>query len=281
MLNAMTVDLEDWYHSIESIPVHDWGKYETRLYEGTYKLLEMFKQFDLKATFFVLGDVAAKHPALVRNIQSLGHEIATHGYAHRLVYHQTPQEFREDVRRSIGVIEEIIQDKVWGYRAPYWTITKESYWALDILMEEGIRYDSSIYPIKTYLYGIPDAPVYPYIVKGNNGGELLEFPPSTVTICGMRIPVAGGFYLRALPLRLVRYGMRRINKERQPAMVYLHPPELDAHKPKFKLPFREHILHYHNLGAVEAKLKVLLSEFAFNSIKNVLSVTGLAINRPS
>ncbi len=274
MLNAMTVDLEDWYHSIESIPMHDWGKYETRLYEGTYKLLEMFKLVDVRGTFFVLGDVAAKHPSLVRSIQSSGHEIATHGYAHRLVYRQTPQEFRDDVRRSIGVIEEIIQDKVCGYRAPYWTITKESYWALDVLMEEGIKYDSSIYPIKTYLYGIPDAPVYPYRVKGSNGGELVEFPPSTVTIGGVRIPVAGGFYLRALPSWTVRLGLRRINRAGHPAMVYLHPPEFDAMKPIVKLPFKERILHYYNLGVVEQKLRSLLSEFEFGSIKNVLSANG-------
>ena len=277
MLNAMTVDLEDWYHSIESIPTHDWGKYETRLYEGTYKLLEMFRLADLRGTFFVLGDVAAKHPSLVRSIQSSGHEIATHGYAHRLVYRQTPREFREDVRRSVGVIEDIIQEKVRGYRAPYWTITKESYWALDILMEEGIRYDSSIYPIKTYLYGIPDAPVYPYRVKGRSGGELVEFPPSTVTIGGVRIPIAGGFYLRALPSWAVHLGLRRINRAGHPAMVYLHPPEFDAMKPIVKLPFKERILHYYNLGVVEQKLRSLLSEFTFGSMKNVLRSNGFAV----
>ena len=277
MLNAMTVDLEDWYHSIESIPMHDWGKCETRLYEGTYTLLEMFKRVDLRGTFFVLGDVAAKHPSLVRSIVSAGHEIATHGYTHRLVYRQTPQEFRDDVRRSIGVIEDIIQEKIYGYRAPYWTITKESYWALDVLMEEGIKYDSSIYPIKTYLYGIPDAPVYPYLVKGNNGGELVEFPPSTVTIGGVRIPVAGGFYLRALPSWAVRLGLRRINRTGHPAMVYLHPPEFDAMKPVVKLPFKERILHYYNLGVVEEKLRSLLSEFPFGSIKNVLSASGFGL----
>jgi polysaccharide deacetylase family protein (PEP-CTERM system associated) len=281
MLNAMTVDLEDWYHSIESIPTTDWSKQEPRVIAGTHKLLQMFEDFGVKATFFVLGDVAAKNPALVKTIQSSGHEIATHGYAHRLVYRQTPQEFRDDLRRSIGVIEEIAQQKVWGYRAPYWTITKESYWALDILMEEGIRYDSSIYPIKTYMYGIPDAPAYPYVVKESAGRRLWEFPPSTTKIWNVRLPFAGGFYLRALPTWLIRWGMRRLNHEGQPAMVYVHPPELDAHKPKFKLPFREHILHYHNLAVVEEKLKSLLSEFAFDSIKNVLSVEGLAVNPPA
>jgi polysaccharide deacetylase family protein (PEP-CTERM system associated) len=274
MLNAMTVDLEDWYHSIESLPMRDWDKCETRLHEGTYKLLEMFKLVDLRGTFFVLGDVAAKHPSLIRSIHSSGHEIATHGYAHQLVYRQTPQEFREDVRRSLGVIEEIIQEKVCGYRAPYWTITKESYWALDILMEEGIRYDSSIYPIKTYLYGIPDAPVYPHRLKGRNGGEFVEFPPSTVTIGGIRIPIAGGFYLRALPSWLVHLGLRKINRAGHPAMVYLHPPEFDSMKPVVKLPFKERILHYYNLGVVEEKLRSLLSEFSFGSIKHVLSANG-------
>jgi polysaccharide deacetylase family protein (PEP-CTERM system associated) len=218
----------------------------------------------------VLGYVTAKHPILVKEISSLGHEIATHGYSHRLIYRQTPQEFREDLQRSIKIIEDVTQQKVLGYRAPYWTITKESYWALDILQEEGIKYDSSVYPIKTYLYGIPDAPVYPHIIKENNGNKLIEFPPSTVTVCGLKVPIGGGFYMRALPSWLIRWGIKRINKEGQPAIVYIHPPEFDSLKPVVRLPFKERILHYYNLGVIEEKLKLLLSEFKFDSIKGLL-----------
>ncbi|HSE83125.1 MAG TPA: DUF3473 domain-containing protein, partial [Thermodesulfobacteriota bacterium] len=227
----MTVDVEDWYHSIESIPPHDWDNYESRVEPSTYKILEIFEQFGVRATFFILGHVAEKHPVLIKEIQSMGHEIATHGYFHRLVYRQTPQEFRKDLRRSIEVIEDITHEKILGYRAPYWTITKESYWALDILQEEGIKYDSSIYPVKTYLYGIPGAPVYPYVVKEHNGNRLIEFPPSTVNICGLRVPIAGGFYMRALPSWLVRWGIKKINNEGQSAIIYIHPPELDSLKP--------------------------------------------------
>lgn len=272
MINAMTVDLEDWHHSIDSIPFQDWDRYESRVEADTYKILEIFRQFEVRATFFVLGYVAENHPTLLKEIHSMGHEIATHGYSHRLIYRQTPKEFREDLNKSIKVIEDITQQKVLGYRAPYWTITKESYWALDILQEEGIKYDSSIYPVKTYLYGISGAPVYPYIVKENNGNKLIEFPPSTVTVCGLRVPIAGGFYMRALPSWLIRWGIKRINKKGQPAIVYIHPPEFDSLKPVVKLPFKERILHYYNLGVMEEKLKLLLSEFKFDSIKELLNL---------
>lgn len=272
MINAMTVDLEDWYHSIDSIPFRDWDIYESRIEADTYKILEIFNQFEVRATFFVLGYVAEKHPALVKEIHSIGHEIATHGYFHRLIYRQTPEEFKEDLRRSIRVIEDITQQSVLGYRAPYWTITRESYWALDILQEAGIKYDSSIYPVKTYLYGIPGAPVYPYVVKESDGNKLIEFPPSTVTICGIRVPIAGGFYMRALPSWLIHWGIKRINKEGQPAIVYIHPPEFDPLKPIVKLPFKERILHYYKLGVMEEKLRLLLSEFRFDSVRELMGL---------
>ena len=270
--SAITVDLEDWYHSIESIPVQDWDKYESRLEENTYRILEILNQYEVKATFFVLGYVAEKFPALVKTIQLLGHEIATHGYFHRLIYRLTPEAFREDLKRSIKVIEDLTQQRVLGYRAPYWTITKESYWALEVLQEEGIRYDSSIYPIKTYLYGIPDSPKYPYIIKENNGNKLIEFPPSIITIWGLRVPMGGGFYMRALPSWFIRWGIKKINQEGQPALIYIHPPEFDPLKPVIKLPLKEKILHYYNLGVIEQKLKSLLSAFSFYPLKEILNL---------
>jgi polysaccharide deacetylase family protein (PEP-CTERM system associated) len=247
MINAMTVDLEDWHHSIDSIPFSDWDKYESRIEANTYKILDMFGESGVKGTFFILGYIAKKYHSLVKEIVLRGHEIATHGYSHGLIYRQTPQEFREDLKRSIGEIEDSGGQKVLGFRAPYWTITRESYWALDILLEEGLKYDSSIYPIKTYLYGIPNAPVYPYIIKENNRKKLIEFPPSTVAIFGRNVPVSGGFYLRLLPYWFIRFGIKRINKESKSAIVYTHPPEFDPQKPILKLPFKEKILHYYNL----------------------------------
>lgn len=274
MINAMTVDLEDWHHSIDSIPFEDWDKYESRIEKNTYKILEVFNHSDIKATFFILGYIAQKYPSLVKEISSLGHEIATHGHSHRLIYRQTPQEFREDLKRSINVIEDVSQQKVLGFRAPYWTITKESYWALDILLDEGIKYDSSIYPIKTYLYGIPDSPVYPYVIKENNGEKLIEFPPSTVAVFGKRVPVAGGFYMRLLPYWFIQSGIRKINNEGQSAIIYIHPPEFDPQKPVLKLPFKEKILHYYNLDVMEGKIRHLVSEFKFGTIKEIFKLSA-------
>ncbi len=243
MINIMTVDIEDWHYSIESIPFQHWDKYESRIEETTYQIIELFKQFDITATFFVLGYVAEKHPTLIKEIHSKGHEIATHGHFHRCIYKLTPYEFKEDLKKSIKVIEDITQKKVLGYRAPYWTITKRSYWALDILQEEGIKYDSSIYPIKNFLYGIPNAPMYPYIIKEKVGIKLIEFPPSTVKTFGVRVPIAGGFYLRTLPYWFIKWGIKKINQKGQPALVYIHPPEFDSLKPSIKLPLKEKILN--------------------------------------
>ena len=275
MINAMTVDLEDWHHSIDSIPFSDWDKYESRVEVNTHKILDLFNKEKINATFFILGYIAEKYSGLVKEIASLGHEIATHGNAHQLVYRQSPQEFREDLKRAIGVIENISQQKILGYRAPYWTITKESYWALDILLEEGLKYDSSIFPMKTYLYGIPDAPLYPYIVKENNGNKLIEFPPSVITFMGVKIPVAGGFYMRLLPSWVIRAGFKKINKEDQSTIVYIHPPEFDPQKPRLKLPFMESILHYYNLDVMEGKIKTLVSEFKFGTVKELLDSSKL------
>ncbi len=279
MINAMTVDLEDWHHSIDSIPFSDWDKYESRVEVNTHKILDLFNKEKISATFFILGYIAEKYPALVKEIASLGHEIATHGNAHQLVYRQSPQEFREDLKRAIGVIENISQQKILGYRAPYWTITKESYWALDILLEEGLKYDSSIFPMKTYLYGIPDAPLYPYIVKENNGNKLIEFPPSVITFMGVKIPVGGGFYMRLLPSWLIRAGFKKINKEAHSTIVYIHPPEFDPQKPRLKLPLMERILHYYNLDVMEGKIKSLVSEFKFGTVKELLNSSEQNYNK--
>jgi len=271
MINAMTVDLEDWHHSVDSIPSEDWHKYESRVEKNTYKILECFKKSSLKATFFTLGYIAEKYPGLIKEISSLGHEIATHGHSHRLIYRLTPEEFRKDLKRSVDAIENITQQKVLGFRAPYWSITKESLWALDILQEEGILYDSSIFPIKTYLYGIPGSPVYPYIVKENNGKKLFEFPPSTISILSKKIPVAGGFYMRFFPYWFINAGIKKINKEGQPAIIYIHPPEFDPSKPVLKLPFKEKILHYYNLDVMEGKIKKLVKAFKFGTIRDLLN----------
>lgn len=281
MLNALSFDVEDWYHSVGSIPFEQWDRYEDRLVLNMDNILNTLDKYNIKATFFVLGCIAEKYPEMVKVLHTAGHEIASHGYNHRLLYQLTPDFFREDLRRSVGVIEELIQDKVIGYRAPYWSITKQSYWALDIIQQEGLMYDSSIYPIKTHLYGMPSAPRFSYRITNTECGiqnpkfssnSLIEFPPSTIRLCGINLPMGSGFYFRAFPYQLTKWGLDRINKEGQPVLICLHPPEFDPGKPKpKKLTIGESILHYHNLAATMGKFSHLVKEFRFGTIREVLS----------
>jgi polysaccharide deacetylase family protein (PEP-CTERM system associated) len=273
MLNALTVDLEDWYHSVYSLAPADWEKLPDRLVPPTRRLLALLDRHRVRATFFVLGAVAERHPDLVREIRRAGHEIASHGMHHRLVYEQTPAEFRADLRRSLEILTAVTGEPVLGFRAAYWTITERSLWALDILAEEGIAYDSSIYPIKTYLYGIPGTPPGPHVRTQSNGRQLHEVPPSTVPVLGRRIPIGGGFYMRAFPGRFLSWGIAELNRAGLPAVVYIHPPEFDREKPRLALPLRERILHYHGLGTVEPKLEHILERFSFAPVRELLGLS--------
>ncbi len=270
--NALTVDLEDWYHSIYSLTPADWGALEDRLAPPTQRLLDLLDRYQARSTFFVLGALAERHPELVREIHARGHEIASHGFAHRFVYDLTPDEFREDLRRSLAILGSLIGEPVLGYRAAYWTITERSLWALDILAEEGLAYDSSIYPVKTYLYGIPGTPPGPHVLRLVNGHPFFEVPPSTVGVLGRRLPVGGGFYMRAFPRWLLEWGIARLHREGLPAVLYIHPPEFDREKPRIALPLRERILHYHGLGTVEPKLAGLLERYRFVPVRELLGL---------
>ncbi|MFH1097987.1 MAG: XrtA system polysaccharide deacetylase [Candidatus Desantisbacteria bacterium] len=275
MLNALSFDVEDWYHSVASIPFEEWDRYEDRLVLNMNKILRILDEYGIKATFFILGCVADKYPEMVKSLHKEGHEIASHGYNHRLLYQLSPDEFREDLKMSVGVIEELISDKVIGYRAPYWSINKQTNWALDIIRQEGLRYDSSIYPVKTHLYGMPSSPRYPYIIGSTESNPLIEFPPSTIRVCGINLPMGSGFYFRAFPYQLTRWGLSRINKEGKPVLICLHPPEFDSGKPKPKnLTFGESILHYHNLSTTLGKFSRLVKEFRFGTIREVLFGKG-------
>ncbi len=272
VLNALTVDLEDWYHSVTSLGPPDWAGLEDRVAAPTHRLLDLLDRHGARSTFFVLGAVAERHPELVREVHRRGHEIASHGHAHRLVYDQTPAEFRADLRRSLDLLERLTGERVLGFRAAYWTITERSRWALDILAEEGLAYDSSIYPVKTYLYGIPGTRPEPHAIGERGGRPFYEVPPATVEILGRRLPVGGGFYMRAFPGALLRWGIERLNRAGTPAVVYIHPPEFDRQKPRIPLPLRERILHYHGLGTVEPKLESLLRRFRFVPIRDLLGL---------
>ena len=261
--NALTVDVEDWYHSVLEIDPGEWPEHEDRVVPATERLLACLAERDARGTFFVLGHVAQLHPELVPAIESAGHEIACHGYAHRLVYDLTPAEFRDDLRRSLDVLRAQATAPIRAYRAPYWSITRRSAWALDLVAEEGLVHDSSIYPTTTSLYGIPDAPRSPFRLTTPGGRELVELPPSVLRFPIRNIPFAGGIYLRLLPYCVVRWAMRRFARGGWPALVYIHPPEFDPDKPRLRMPLAKRILHYARLDALRVKVPRLLREFSF------------------
>ncbi len=270
MINALTIDFEDWYQGLE-IPHTHWDGYEERIPWAARRLLDLLNQADVRATFFVLGAVAERHPELVRDIANAGHEIATHGFSHTLVYQMCPDSFRAELLRSIRVLEDLTGAPVLGHRAPFFSITRASLWALDVLAECGIRYDSSIFPVVNYRYGIPDAPRWPYAIK-TGGGGMMEFPLSTCRLLGRNIPLAGGAYFRIFPYAFTHWGLRSINRQARPAVFYLHPWEIDPEQPRIPLPRRIALTHYFNLQATERRFRRLLADFRFAPMREVLCV---------
>jgi polysaccharide deacetylase family protein (PEP-CTERM system associated) len=268
--NALTVDVEDWYHSVLEIDPADWPRHEDRVGPATERLLACLAESGARATFFVLGHVAELHPELVPAIEDAGHEIACHGYAHRLAYGLSPQEFRDDLRRGLALLRSQARGPLRGYRAAYWSITRGCPWALDIVAEEGLAYDSSIYPTRTSLYGVPDAPRGPSRVRTPAGRELIEFPPSALRFPLRNIPFAGGIYLRLLPYPFVRWAMRRFRRSGRPALVYIHPPEFDPDKPRLPMPLARRVLHYARLDALRRKVPRLLADFSFVPLGELL-----------
>lgn len=270
MTNALTIDFEDWYQGLE-IPHTDWAQYEDRIAAAGRRLLELLAEAGVRATFFVLGYVAERHHALVREIAAAGHEIGTHGYSHSFVYHQTPATFREELGRSLRALQDITGQPVRGHRAPFFSITRQCLWALDTLAELGLRYDSSIFPVRNYRYGIEDAPRWPYELP-NGASGLKEFPLSTWRLLGQNVPVAGGAYFRIYPYALTRRAMQAINRQGRAAVFYLHPWELDADHPRISLPRRIALTHYFNLAATERRFRRLLKDFRFEPMGEVLGV---------
>ncbi len=272
-VNALTVDVEDYFQVeafAEQIPRERWTEWESRIERNTHRLLDLFADFGVKGTFFVLGWVADHHPGLIREISRAGHEIACHGYFHRLIGSQRRGEFRRDIREAKRLLEDLTGQAVVGYRAPTYSITNRTLWALEVLVEEGFRYDSSIFPVHHDRYGIPDAKRFPYVIRCA-AGELLEFPPSTVRLAGQNIPVAGGGYFRWMPYSLFRRGVRRINRrERQAAIFMIHAWEIDPEQPVLPGSRWNVLRHRANLHRTEARLMRLLSEFRFAPAGEVL-----------
>ena len=269
----MSVDVEDYFQVSafdRAVRREVWSAFLSRVSGNTGRLLDLFAREQVRATFFVLGWVAERFPGLVRTIASAGHEVGSHGYGHRLVYSQSPEEFREDIRRAKAAIESASGMPVVGYRAPSFSITRESLWAFDVLAEEGYLYDTSVYPVHHDRYGIPDAPRRPYrVVRGS--GELWEVPGTTARVAGVNVPVGGGGYLRILPYAVTRWGFSRINRrEGVPGVFYIHPWELDPDQPQIKGAGWRRMRHYLGLSKTEKRLVRLLKDFRFGTVRELV-----------
>jgi polysaccharide deacetylase family protein (PEP-CTERM system associated) len=281
VVNAMSVDVEDYFHvSVFDgiVPRSAWDRMESRVRANTERLLDLFDEFHVRSTFFVLGWVGGRHPELVRLIAERGHEVASHGYAHRLIYDQTPAAFREDVHRAKTILEDAAGCRVMGYRAPSYSITPRSLWALDILIEEGYEYDSSIFPIRHDRYGIPISDRRPYRIE-RSAGTLIEVPGSTTRLWPLNLPVAGGGYFRILPYWWTKWGIARLNRlERRPAIFYLHPWEIDPGQPRLQAGRLGQFRHYRNLERTEDRLRQLLTDFRFDAIEPLVRRLRLAVS---
>ena len=322
MLNALTIDIEDYFqvHAFSNvIKYEDWDKFECRIERNTDKVLQILKDLpptvalnhraSQHATFFVLGWIAERYADLIRRIQKEGHEIACHGYAHQLIYNQSRDEFRQDIRKAKAILEDITGSEVIGYRGPSYSITRKSQWAFETLMEEGFKYDSSIFPIRHDFYGMPEAPRFPFIVSlnGKNSYEfsmlndelstsqtlklitqsfqfnipqsvisdprfIVEFPISTMKLFGQNLPISGGGYFRLFPYPVIRKGLKSINeKEEKPFIFYMHPWEIDPEQPRITgLSSRSKFRHYINLDKTESKFRRLLKDFQFSTVRGAL-----------
>lgn len=274
MRNALTFDVEDYFHveaAARCVARRDWPTFPSRVLRNTRRVLDLLDAHGVTATFFVLGWVAERHPSLVRQIAEHGHEVACHSYAHRMVSSMGQAEFREDTRRAKAAIEDALGAPIYGYRAPTFSVMRSSLWALDVLAEHGFEYDSSVFPIRHDRYGIPDAPRFPYHVALAGGGEMVEFPMTTLAIAGHRLPFCGGGYFRLVPYALIRAGLRALNnRAHQPAIVYLHPWELDPEQPRLPLTGLNRFRHYVNIRTTADKLSRLLRDFAFGAARDVL-----------
>lgn len=293
MINALSIDVEDYFQVSafeRNICQADWGRYPLRVVANTCRILDILEEHDVKATFFVLGWIAEREPLLVRRIHSRGHEVASHGYAHQRVSSQTRREFREDICKSKHLLEDLTGESVKGYRAPSYSISLQTLWAFDELLEAGYAYDSSVFPVRHDLYGIPHWPRHPFTVvrddngywapetasaRGGENAEALKFPEvpiTTLCIFGKNLPVAGGGYFRLFPYTLTRWGLNRINRsERRPFVFYLHPWELDPAQPRItNISAKSRFRHYLNLHRTNRRFCRLLQDFAFGRVDHVM-----------
>ncbi|MBZ0306534.1 MAG: DUF3473 domain-containing protein, partial [Anaerolineae bacterium] len=248
------------------IPIQTWDKQELRVVESTRRLLHLLSKQRVQATFFVLGWIAERAPELIQEVEQQGHEIATHGYSHTLLTQMTPDEFEADIQKALAVTRPLVNQPIVGFRAPSFTITSHTLWALDILAKHGIQYDSSIFPIGFHSdYGIADASLGIHPLQG-----LTEVPLSVAEVLGGRIPCSGGGYFRLLPYELTRHLIELCNRQGRPVIFYLHPWEVDPDQPRQSLPWSKRFRHYNNLDKTLIRLDKLLAHFQFAPIRELL-----------
>lgn len=281
MLNAFTIDLEEYFQVSKFegiIPRENWEQMPSRVRSNTIRILELLSEYQCKATFFTVGWVAEKYPDLIREIANEGHEIASHSYWHRRVSDLTPDEFQRDIHRCKAVLEDASGKAVEAFRAPTYSIIKSSQWAWDVLLAEGFKVDSSVFPIRHHRYGNHDLERFPHKIYRENGA-LIEFPLSTVRFGGSNFPIIAGGYLRFLPYSVTKYGIQRLNAvDKKPAVIAFHPWELDPHHPMPKVSALKRIRHKINIDSTEIKLRQALTDFRFGSLQAVLSQISNDIN---
>lgn len=266
--NALTIDVEDYFHAsafADLVPSEAWDRQPSRVEQNTGKVLDLLAEFDLRGTFFVLGWVAKRYPALVRQIQQAGHDLGCHSYAHRLIYQLSPKEFRDDTRQATSAIEDAAGAAVRAYRAPSFSITNRSLWALEILLELGFTVDSSIFPTRNPLYGIGNAPHRPFRIR-IQGCELMEFPLPALKLGGTGMPVTGGVYLRLFPYGLQYLGLKRMESRGEPIVLYFHPWELDPEQPRLAPRWGPKFYHYAGVDRTEQRLRRLFNTFPFGKL---------------
>jgi len=272
MKNIMSIDLEDYFCDL---PFSIWPEFESRVIKNTQKILDLFEKYNVRATFFTLGYIAEKYPGLIEKIKSSGHEIASHGYSHTDLRKMTKESFESDLSKSLSILERISGEKVLGFRAPFFSVSTKNFWVFDIL-KKFLRYDSSIFPVKTSRYGISGAMTNPYFISEENplkedvNGNFLEIPPTVLklSIFG-KLPVAGGFYLRFLPFFFLKWGIKQMNKSGFPAMCFLHPRDLDTDMPSIK----EYSWDYYwGIKSAFKKFESLLKNFKFSSVQEVMKI---------
>jgi len=266
--NILTFDIEDWYHAnYDHVNLDESRGKGSHFKANVENLLQLCRDTESKATFFVLGSIGEDYPDVVRAIASEGHDVACHGYSHQLAYQQTIEEFKADVKKSVDILEKLTGTSIIGYRAPSWSIVEKNFHYLEVLEELGMKYDASIFPVKTFLYGIPTAPTEIHKPKVN-GRELnlYEVPMSVMSLWGKNMGYSGGFYFRFFPKWLIKSAIRSANRQGQSSIIYLHPREIDATEQRLSLPYKESFIQYYNIQGNKDKLQDIMRSFSFTSI---------------